>query len=97
MNPIEYDKVTIFPDPSRDVQVVEWAKKKFFQVRIANGKVHIKINGLKVFKTMEIDGIEIMTRRICKNCLLKYGEKIDAIKRFLGQGYCCPLCRGKSL
>jgi len=97
MKPIEYDRVAIRSDPARDTQIIEWARKKFFQIRIDNGKIHIKINGLKVFKTMEIDGIELLTKRICEDCLMKYGEKIDARKSLLGWWYYCPQCMRKGL
>lgn len=98
MEPLKYDEVTIFSDPARDVHIIEWEKRKLFQIRIDNAKIHIKINGLKVFKTMEIDGIEIACgKRICQDCLLKYGEKIKARKSLLGWWYYCPLCMRKNV
>jgi len=98
VNPIEYDRVTIRSDPARDTRVIEWWKKKFLQVRIFNGKIHIKINGLKVFKTMRVDGIELKCgSQVCKDCLLKYGEKIRVRKSLLGQWHYCPLCFEKSI
>lgn len=93
MEPLKYDKVVITPIPCWDAILIEWARKKFLQVRILNGKIHIKINGLKVFKTMEIDGIDMECGgRICKECLLKYGEKIKGRKNLFNGGFHCRWC-----
>ena len=90
MEPLKYDVVQITPALRRDGHLIEYAKRKLIQIKRINGRIRIKINGLEVFKTLEIDGFEMMFA--CRDCTIKYGKVIQGKKSLLGGRYLCPVC-----
>lgn len=81
MKRIYYDEFMKSPIIGRDDMLLEWGKKVPVQIKISGGKLRIKFNSLKVFKTMTISGLELEMNNYCPRCLRDYGEKIKLEKR----------------
>lgn len=96
MKRIYYDEFMKSPIIGKDRWLYEWAKRVFVQFKISGGKFRIKFNGLKVFKTVVIDGVDLQMNYYCPRCLRDYGEKLKMERKtwlFSGRiTHRCPNC-----
>ena len=96
MKRIYYDEFCKSPIVGVDTWLLEWAKKVPIQIKFKGGKLRIMFNSLKVFKTMEIDGVDLEYEHYCPRCLRDYGEKIKMAFNFyifpLRETHRCPNC-----
>ena len=91
MKPFKYDWVQVFPVLTHDVWEIIWYRKVRFQLRkMPDGRYHILINKLKKIRTLEVDGLDMVTA--CRDCTVKYGQVIKKKKGRLPTFYYCPMC-----
>lgn len=89
MKPLKYDEFRMTPDICQHSYILKWSKRKLIQ--FAAGK--IRINKLKLIRTVTIHGIELCCKDICISCTKEYGFKIKTKINFITKKPFCPICK----